>query len=254
MNAMSYDRLAVRLILWMALALMGLGLGCRRAVVWNAKQEVEIGKQGSAEIEKEYKLDKNPARVRLVDDIGARLVKVAGKKEYAYTFKALDLDDINAVSLPGGPVYVFRGLIEAAGDEDEISGVMGHELGHINARHINKQQTKRLAINLAVLIGTKGRPSDLTDIGSALLMLQYSRDDEYEADRLGIEYNYKAGYDPHGIVRFFERLQKLEKGGDKGILANLRSHPLTENRIWRAQEHIAKVTGTPAPPKPGGKK
>ena len=157
------------------------------------------------------------------------------------------MDEINAFALPGGPIYVFRGLIDAVGDDDDmLACVLGHEMAHINRRHANKQYTKGLWASILISLGTKGKVRDIAEITSALLELKYSRQDEYEADRLGIEYAYKAGYDPNGIVRFFELLKAKEKGGDPGVLANLRTHPLTENRIWRAKQHIEKITGQPA--------
>lgn len=243
-------------LVWMLLALLGLSFGCKRGTIWSTADEVRIGKQVSAEIEKEYRLDPDPAHQARVREIGQRLVAVAGKKEYEYTFKVLDRKEINAVSLPGGPIYVFRGLLEMVGsDEDMLAGVIGHELGHINARHLAKQYTKGFWLDLAVMLGTKGRTQDYASIASALLQLHYSRKDEYEADRLGIEYAYQAGYDPEGIIRFFEKLREKERGGEKGLLANLRTHPLTENRIWRAKEHCAQVTGRTLPqPSKGGSK
>lgn len=221
--------------------------GCRGGTTWSKKEEVRIGQEIAAEVEKTYRLDPDPNVQRRVQLIGQRLMAVAGDKDFKYAFKVLSEKEINAFALPGGPIYVFRGLVDAVGEDDDmLACVLGHEMAHINRRHANKQYTKGLWASVLISLGTKGKVRDIAEITSALLELKYSRQDEYEADRLGIEYAYKAGYDPNGIVRFFELLKSKEKGGDEGVLANLRTHPLTENRIWRARQHIEQITGRPA--------
>lgn len=246
-----------RLLLWNLMLFSGLGMmGCR-GTVWSSKDDLRIGKEVAVEVEKEFRLDPNPMHQERVRQIGQKLVAVGKQKPFEYSFKVLDEDDVNAFALPGGPIYVFRGLLEMLGnDDDALACVLGHEMTHINRRHAAKQYTKGVwASVLVTVIDTRGRVRDAAELGAVLVQLQYSRDDEYESDRLGIEYAYKAGYDPNGIVRFFEQLKAKEKGGDKGVLANLRSHPLTENRIWRSQQHISKLTGSPMPEPPkGGKK
>lgn len=220
--------------------------GCK-GTIWSTKEEIQIGKEVAAEVEREYRIDPDPIVQQRVKTIGQRIVAVGGKPQYQYTFTVLDEKEINAFALPGGPIYVFRGLLEKLGDDDDaLACVLGHEITHINQRHAAKQYTKGMWAKAAlVLLDNSGRVRDGAAIGSALLQLQYSRDDEYESDRYGLEYAYQAGYDPNGMVRFFELLKTLEKGGDKGILANLRTHPLTENRIWRARAQIEKMTGAP---------
>jgi len=226
---------------------------CRGTNLLSKQDEIQIGKEGAAAIEKEYKLDTNPERVALVQEIGQRILdgmrRVEGKRapDFPFTFKVLDTKEINAVSLPGGPVYVFRGLMEQVGDDrDMLASVIAHEVGHIVAHHAAKQISSSLA-DLAISLGTKGSAQKVASIATSLVMLQYSRDDEYDADRRGIHYTYAAGYDPEGMVRFFEKLQKLEKSPMKGLLANLRTHPLTENRILRAKKLIAELPDRQTP-------
>jgi predicted Zn-dependent protease len=228
---------------WRWAVLMGIALalsGCK-GTIWSKQDEVRIGKEVSLEVEKAYKLDPNPAHQQRVQLIGQRLVAVAKVEPYDYTFKVLDSDEINAFALPGGPVYVMRGLLEMVENDDELACVMGHELAHINRRHAAKQVTRGTWASILIAFGTRGKVRDIAEISAALLQLKYSRNQEYEADRLGIEYAYQAGYDPHGLIRFFQKLQAKQKEGDKGILANLRTHPLTENRIQRAMQHIEKI-------------
>jgi predicted Zn-dependent protease len=223
-------------------------MSCRGTNLLSKQDEIQIGKEGSAAIEKEYKLDTNPERVALVQEIGQRVLegmrRVEGKRapDFPFTFKVLDTKEINAVSLPGGPVYVFRGLMEQVGDDrDMLASVIAHEVAHIVARHAAKQISSSILADLAISLGTKGSAQKAASIATSLVMLQYSRDDEYDSDRRAILYTHAAGYDPEGLVRFFEKLQKIEKSPMKGLLANLRTHPLTENRILRAKKLIAEL-------------
>jgi len=233
--------------LWMLLTGAMFALTGCRGTIWSKKDEVRIGKEVSLEVEKAYKLDPNPAHQQRVQLIGQRLLTVAKVEPYEYTFKVLDADEVNAFALPGGPIYVMRGLLEMVGnDDDELACVIGHELAHINRRHAAKQVTRGTWASILIALGTQGKARDIAEISAALLQLKYSRNQEYEADRLGLEYAYQAGYDPNGMIRFFRKLQAKQKEGDKGILANLRTHPLTENRIVRARQHIEKLTGKPA--------
>lgn len=229
-------------------------LGCRGTNLLSKQDEIQIGKEGSAAIEKEYKLDTNPERVALVQEIGQRILEgmrqTEGKRapDFPFTFKILDTKEVNAISLPGGPVYVFRGLMEQIGDDkDMLAAVLAHEVGHIVAHHAAKQISSSILADIAISLGTKGSAQKVASIATSLVMLQYSRDDEYDADRRGILYTHAAGYDPEGLVRFFEKLQKLEKSPMKGLLANLRTHPLTENRILRAKKLIAQLPQRQSP-------
>lgn len=223
-------------------------VSCRGTNLLSRQDEIEIGKEGSAAIEKEYKLDTDPQRVALVQEIGQRVIEgmrqAEGKRapDFPYTFKVLDTKEVNAVSLPGGPVYIFRGLLEQVGDDkDMLASVVAHEVAHIVARHAAKQISSSILADIAISLGTKGSTQKAANIATSLVMLQYSRDDEYDADRRAILYTHAAGYDPEGLVRFFEKLQQLEKSPMKGVLANLRTHPLTENRVLRAKKHIAQL-------------
>ncbi|MCS7065050.1 MAG: M48 family metallopeptidase, partial [Fimbriimonadales bacterium] len=200
-------------LLWMML--MGATLvltGCR-GTIWSKQDEVRIGKEVSLEVEKAYKLDPNPAHQQRVQLIGQRLLTVARVEPYEYTFKVLDSDEVNAFALPGGPVYIMRGLLEMVGDDDELACVMGHELAHINRRHAAKQVTRGTWASVLIVLGTRGKVRDIAELTATLLQLKYSRNQEYEADRLGIEYAYRAGYDPNGMIRFFQKLQARQKEG-----------------------------------------
>lgn len=237
--------LAVLLLALLAIATLA---GCRGTNLLSKQDEIQLGKDGATAIEKEYRLDTDPQRNARVQEVGRRILEgmrsVEGNRapDFPFTFKVLDSKEVNAVSLPGGPVYVFRGLMEQVGDdEDMLAGVIAHEVGHIVGRHAAKQISSGILADLAIALGTKGSTQRVANIAATLMMLQYSRDDEYDADRRAILYTHAAGYDPEGLVRFFEKLRQLEKGEMKGLLANLRTHPLTENRILRAKKLISQL-------------
>ena len=220
--------------------------GCR-GTTWSKREEVRIGQQVAAEVEKAYKLDPDPAVQQRVQTIGQRLVAVAGDKDFQYSFKVLDSKEINAFALPGGPIYVFRGLIDKVGnDDDMLAGVLAHEMAHVNRRHANKQYTQGLWRGIVIALATKGTVQDIAQITDALLQLRYSRQHEYEADRLAVEYAYKAGYDPHGMLRFLEMLQQEEKIGNRWVETNLRTHPFSDRRAAEVRKQIERVTGQPA--------
>jgi predicted Zn-dependent protease len=223
-----------------ALALLLAGVGCKNTNFLSTRDEVRIGRQASEEIDKEYRVEtdtKDAARVRR---IGERLLPHAEqRRDVPYTFKVIDAPVVNAVSLPGGPVYVYRGLLDLAGsDDDAVACVIAHEIGHINARHAAKMISQQLAANIGIAILVRGRDlQNLAGLASDLINLSYSRDDEYEADRRGLSYAHKAGYDPRGMIRFFKLLQTMEKKGGGGP-EFLRTHPLTKARIDRAERII----------------
>ncbi len=226
--------------------------GCRNFSMISPSEEVQIGKEVGAEYEKKYKVVTDTEDARLLEQIGARLVdgmkKAEGKKapSYPFTFKLLKSKDINAFALPGGPVYVFEGLVaEAKGNEDMLAGVLAHEMGHIVARHGVKQMSSQMAVGTLIAAFTKGSTQDIAVIASELIMLKYSRDDEYEADAKAIRYSHAAGYNPEGLIQFFDKLLTMKDNKESSDLvsANLRTHPLTRNRIIRARQEIKTVTG-----------
>ncbi len=222
--------------------------GCKSTALMSKQDEIKIGEQGSVEVEKQYKLDRNPADQEMIQSIGKKLLASNKIADYPYTFKVLDSKEVNAFSLPGGPVYVFKGLVDLTeGDEDELASVVAHEMGHIVHRHVAKQYTQGFWLDLLVTLGTRGAAQDIANIGSLMAQLHFSREDEYEADRSGILYTHNAGYDPNGMIRFFQKLQRGE-GKSNDFDKILRTHPLTKDRIDKAKQEIAKVSGSPKQP------
>ena len=221
------------------LALSGL-TGCRTKSFLSTKQEINLGKEASREVEQQFRVDTKSPDADRVRNIGQRLLPHLDRPGINYTFKVLDVKDINAFSLPGGPVYVFRGLLDMMGDDDDaLACVLGHECGHVAARHAARQLSSNITTSLLINIFIPNPTyNQLAGMGAGVVGLKYSRDDEYEADRRGLSYASEAGYDPNGMVRFFDKLARLEHRQGGGDPEWLRDHPVTQARIDKAEAII----------------
>lgn len=216
------------------------GSGCRNTNFISTKDEVRIGRDMAEEIERRYKVDTTTPDARRVAAIGARILNHNDKREgVPYSFKVIDRNDVNAIALPGGPVYIYRGLLDLIGnDDDALAAVIAHEVGHVDARHSAKHMSQQIAANLGVLVLLKGRTAqDIGALTTDLLSLSYSRSDEYEADHRGLSYAHRAGYKATGLLTFFAKLRELEKNKPQGV-EWLRTHPLTPARADRAERII----------------
>lgn len=211
--------------------------GCSPKSLVSTSQEVEIGKEASQDIEKEYKINKDPELNAMVDQIGQALAKCSDRTDITYTFKILELKDVNAVSLPGGWVYIYKGLIDETKDKpDQLAGVIAHEIGHVAARHHADMIGRQIYAALLVGTLTKGDIQDVASVFAGITLLRWSRKHEYEADKLGIDYMYRCKqYDPQGLINFFNSLLKMEKNKPSEFEQIFRTHPVTEERIKRAQ-------------------
>ncbi|MBM3261933.1 MAG: M48 family metalloprotease [candidate division Zixibacteria bacterium] len=208
-------------------------------------QEVEMGEQFSKEIEKEIKLYKDPEVVKYIQELGQSLVKVSKRTDIAYEIKVVDTDEVNAFALPGGFLYVNRGLISTAENESELAGVMGHEIGHVVGRHGVRQMTRQIGLELITSLVIGDNPGmarqlagQFAGIGGAIGMLKYSRNAEREADALAIQEIYDAGIDPMGMATFFEKLKALHDENPTGFAALFTTHPAPAERITNAKRDI----------------
>lgn len=217
--------------------------GAKEYIMIGTDQEVAIGGQVATEVETKYKLSQNAAQIERVNSIGRRIAAVSDRQDLKYHFKVLENKDVNALSTPGGYVYVNTGLLDKA-DDDELAVVIGHEVGHIAARHaVQAMQSQNLMsvgmIGASIFIKSDKKQQAMEWAGVALnlIMMGYSREDEFEADKLGVRYAYYAGFDPNGAVTFLEKLRQEDK--DDKVLVYFRSHPLYSDRIAKARAYAA---------------
>src|SRR5262245_36732433 len=205
------------------------------------EQDVQLGREAAAEVRKEYPVIQDAALAGYLDRLGKRLVAAAppelNNPVFEYSFTPVNVKDINAFALPGGPMFVNRGMFEAAGVEGEVVGVMAHELSHVLLRHGTANATKAQgfqfgqlagAIAGAVVGGGWGQViSQGSQFGLGTWLLKYSREYEKQADLLGVQIMARAGYDPRDLGRMFETIQKESKGGAPQWMS---SHPDPGNR------------------------
>lgn len=208
----------------------------RQLNFYSLDKEVALGRQVAAEVDRQAKFIDDPVITEYINRVGQNIVLHSDAK-VPFTIKVLDSDDVNAFALPGGFFYVNKGLILAADNEAEIAGVMAHEIAHVAARHGVEQATKAQITNYAMipLIFVSGGLGQLVyqaaQIGVPLAFLKFGRGAESEADTLGAQYTWAAGYDPNALVTFFEKLEKKEKSKPSTISKLFRSHPPTPDRI-----------------------
>ncbi len=221
----------------------------------STEEEVEIGRQAAGEVEREIGLYDDPEVAAYVDSLGQALARHSRRPDLEYHIQVVDTDEVNAFALPGGWLYVNRGLMVAAENESELAGVMGHEIGHVVGRHGARQISKQfgLAVLVELVAGGEGDPSLARDIagqfvqvGAGLTLLKYGRDAEREADRFAVEETYGAGIDPNGTATFFEKLMAMHESEPEGVDRWFSTHPATAERIARVRAEIAKL-----PPRAG---
>ncbi len=216
--------------------------------LYSLEREIGLGKQLAQEVERSSKLIDDPIVTEYVNRVGQNLVRNSDAR-VPFTIKVIDSDEVNAFALPGGFFYVNSGLILRAQEESELAGVMAHEISHVTARHGTKNATKGELMQLAtiplILLGPGGWAGygiyQGLNLAIPITYLKFSRDAEREADFLGLQYMYKAGYDPNSYVTFFERIQADEKRRPGTIPKVFSTHPPTPERIEAAQKEIARI-------------
>jgi len=216
--------------------------GEQESYYYSTDKEVQMGRAIAKEVAKEYKLGEDPLMQKRVEDIGKKIVAVCDRKEIDYHFFVLEDEDVNAVSLPGGYVYVFKGLVDKASNDDELAGVIAHEVSHIVARHsIKKLQAQQGYSILRLLVAvapSSGGVGAAADTAFTELTLGYSREDELLADQLGTRYAKLAGYDPHAMIKFLGKLQELEKRRPLQGKNYYKTHPYVPDRIRIVKQEL----------------
>jgi predicted Zn-dependent protease len=220
-------------------------VGCDRGLGnwYSLEKQIEMGRQYAQQVESGTKLITDPVITEYVNRIGQNLVRNSDA-QVPFTIKVVDTDDINAFALPGGFFYVDSGLIMAADNEAELAGVMSHEIAHVAACHLARENTRGQLMQLASIPlifvggGIGYAAQSLASVAMPLGFLRFTRNFESEADFLGVEYLYKAGYDPQALTSFFEKVKALEKHQPGTLARTFETHPQTPDRIAKTQQEI----------------
>jgi predicted Zn-dependent protease len=222
-------------------------MGARGLGNWySIESDIKMGKQYAQMVDASSKMVNDPVVTEYVNRLGQNLVRNSDA-QVPFVFKIIDSDVVNAMSLPGGFVYVDSATILAADGEAELAGVMAHEIAHVCARHATRQMTRAQYANFATIPlifvggGIGYAAYQAAGLAIPVTMLSFQRGFEAEADYLGLQYMYKAGYDPQAFVAFFEKLQALEKKKPGTLAKTFSSHPQTPDRIAQSQEEIEKI-------------
>jgi len=214
---------------------------------YSIEKEIALGRQLAQEVERQAKIVDDPLISEYVNRIGQNLVRNSDAK-VPFTFNVIEGQELNAFALPGGYVFVYTGLIRVADEEDEFAGALAHEIAHVAARHMTRQMTRNQLANLGtiplgVLLGGWAGYAARQGAGVAIPMtfLSFGRKDEAEADYLGVQYMYAAGYDPNGAISIFEKLEALDRQSPGLISRLFATHPMDADRIARAQQEIQAI-------------
>ncbi len=226
--------------------------GRRDFVLMSEKQEIALGKQSDPSIVASFGLYQNDQIQKFIQEKGKAMAAVSHRPNLDYHFKVLDSPVVNAFALPGGYVYFTRGILAHFNNEAQFAGVLGHETGHVTARHGVKQQSKQVLGQLGLMVGIIAskdfrKYADVASQGLGLLFLKFSRNDETQADKLGVEYSTKIGYDAREMADFFQTLGRLGGGAANRIPTFLSTHPDPADRYNKtkrlAREWQQKVSG-----------
>jgi hypothetical protein len=255
------NRIAAIALIWTTALLPVVSVGQTRITQpknkYKAADDVRVGNQAAAEAERQFPVLNDSMVQQYVESVGDRLVAAIPSQfqhpEFNYRFKVVDASDLNAFALPGGPMYVNRGMIQAARNEGELAGVMAHELSHVALRHATAQATKQgswqnqlgmlgMIIAGAAVLGEAGAQAGM--MGAQAWMTKYSRDYESQADTLGAQIMAQAGYDPHDLANVFQTIAR--QGGSRGP-EWLSSHPDPGNRYEKINREAELLRTSPNP-------
>ena len=217
--------------------------GKRDLMLMSESQEVAMGKQSDPDIIKFFGLYDDKNLQKFIDDKGQQMAAISHRKNLKYEFKIVDSPVVNAFAVPGGYVYFTRGIMAHFNNEAEFAGVLGHEIGHITARHSAKQYSNAMAAQIGLTAGAILSPefaqyADLAQTGVGLLFLKFGRDAESQSDKLGVEYSTKINYDAQEMAGFFQTLDRLQgQSGGEEVPDFLSTHPNPADR----EEKVAKL-------------
>ncbi|HZR22287.1 MAG TPA: M48 family metalloprotease [Vicinamibacterales bacterium] len=237
---------AVTLTLNLALAACATNpvTGQREFSLMSEDKEIQLGQEQDVQVRKEMGVYADRAMQQYVNDVGLKLAQTSERPNLPWHFAVVDSPAINAFALPGGYIYITRGILPFLQDESQMAGVLGHEIGHVNARHSARQYSRSTASQLGLIVGSifvpQTRPfAQLGESGLGLLMLKNSRDDELEADSLGAKYAARAGWDPDGIPQMLTTLERIAEASDnRGVPNWMQTHPVAEDRVQKVQAAV----------------
>ncbi len=210
--------------------------------------EISLGKNIDRQIHRDYTISPDAVMQQRAKHIGAKIAEACERKDVEYNFLVLENKtrekEINAFSTPGGYIYIYDDLMDEATD-DELAGVIAHEVGHIAAKHAVKRLQAAMGYDILMSIVLRGESAAsaarLMNIVANLVVLGYSREDELEADRLAVRYTYNSNYDPNGLLSFMRKLQIMYKDNSSAILNFLRTHPSYEQRQQLLMEEVENI-------------
>ena len=220
--------------------------GEREFVMISEAQEIAMGREADVEVRREMGLYEDDALQRYVEDIGLAMAARSHRPDLPWSFAVVDSPVVNAFAIPGGFIYLTRGIMAYLGDEADLAGVLGHEIGHVTARHSVQAITRASGAQLGLLVGGIFSPTaravgGLAESGLGVLFLRYGRGAELQADRLGLEYSANSGWDPTGVRDMLSTLSRLSEGSDRGIPSWLSTHPEASDRVERVGPRLAEL-------------
>ncbi len=218
------------------------------ACVPPTQEEVAMGNDYAQQVERELPMVRDPDIVRYINVLGDSIARVSDDRDLNWRFNVVDQPEINAFAVPGGHIYVYRGLIEKTTTMSELAGVLGHEIAHVTRRHSMQQMAKAQRANIGltglclfVPSACQGVAGAAVQVGAQAGFAKFSRDDESEADRYGVTYVTRAGIDPRGMPSMFRILIAERKRNPSGVDAFFASHPIEETRVATTENEIQKI-------------
>jgi predicted Zn-dependent protease len=227
--------------------------GKKQISLMSEQQEVALGQQSDPEVKREMGVYEDAGLQEYVRGIGMKLARASERPNLPWQFTVVDSPAVNAFALPGGYIYITRGILPFLDDESQLAGVLGHEIGHVTARHAAQQYTSQagagIGLTLLSIFVPEARPfQGIAEQAAGLLFLKYGRDDELQADRLGVRYTSATGWDPSGVQDMLATLGRLDKaaGSTKGVPNWLSTHPAPEDRVQKVEASVREaLSGTP---------
>ena len=221
--------------------------GKREISLMSEAQEIGLGQQYDAEVRREMGVYDDPKLQQYVEAIGMQLARASERPNLPWHFTIVDVPAVNAFALPGGYVYLARGILPYLDDEAELAGVLGHEIGHVTARHAAQQYTQATSAGIGLTIASIFFPAvrpfgQVAETGLALLFLKHGREDELQADQLGARYATTGGWDPSGVPDLLNTLSRIQEATDrKGVPNWLSTHPNPEDRVVRVEATVQQL-------------